>query len=137
MRVVELDGGLGGELAPREVVAVFEAAHDVGQRAGDEEVLLHQAQFLAGLGGVVRVEHLGDGLGDGLLTQGIDVAAFVEDLEIEVLIRLRLPEAEHVHRAAVVADDGNVPRQAEQALGFDPLMMRMAKWSSNFWMTLP
>ena len=38
-------------------------ANHVLQRAGDEEVLLRQPQSLAGLRLVVRIEHLGDGLG--------------------------------------------------------------------------
>jgi len=33
-------------------------ADDVAQRAGDEEILLHEAQLLAVLGFVVRVENL-------------------------------------------------------------------------------
>ena len=34
-----------------------EAAHEIGQRAGDEEILLHEAQSLALLRGVVGIEH--------------------------------------------------------------------------------
>ena len=127
MRVVELDGGLGGELAPGKAVAVFEAPNDVGQRARDKEILLYEAKFFAGLGGVVRIEHLGDGFRDGLLPQGIHIAAFVEDFEVEVLVSLSLPKSKHVHGAAIVADDRNVPRQAEEALCIDPFMMRMAE----------
>jgi hypothetical protein len=46
----------------RSQVAELQPDH-VLQRAGDEEVLLLEAQLLAGLGLVVGVEHLGDGLG--------------------------------------------------------------------------
>ena len=45
VRVVELDGDLVGQRAPVGVASA-EAAHEVGQRAGDEEVLLHEAQPL-------------------------------------------------------------------------------------------
>jgi len=52
VRVVELDGDLVGQVA---VVAVrlLEARQNVGQRAGDEEPLLHEAQALARLRRVV------------------------------------------------------------------------------------
>ena len=44
--VVELDGDLVGKAAPVGVVAA-EPAHEVRQRAGDQEILLHEAQRLA------------------------------------------------------------------------------------------
>ena len=46
MRVVELDRDLLGQRVPVGVVPP-EAAHQVGQRAGDQEILLHEAQPLA------------------------------------------------------------------------------------------
>ena len=55
--VVELDGDFFGEGFPVFVVAL-EAANDVAKRASDEEVLLEQAEFLAGLGVIVRVKDL-------------------------------------------------------------------------------
>ena len=42
------------------VVGAAETAHDVGQRAGDEEILLHEAQALAHAGGIVGIEHAGE-----------------------------------------------------------------------------
>ena len=45
VRVVELDGDLLGQRAPVGVAAA-EAPHEVGQRAGDQEILLHEAQPL-------------------------------------------------------------------------------------------
>ena len=58
MGVVELDRNLVGELAPVVVVAA-ETAHEVGQRAGDQEIFLRKAQPLSHLGGVIRVENAG------------------------------------------------------------------------------
>ena len=40
---------------------------DVGQRAGDQEVLLEEAQMPAGRGRVVGVEHAGQVLGQDLV----------------------------------------------------------------------
>ena len=45
VRVVELDGDLLGERAPVGIGAA-EAAHEIGERAGDEEILLHEPQPL-------------------------------------------------------------------------------------------
>ena len=41
----------------KETAGVFQAVQLVGERAGDEEVLLHEAQRLPLRGGVVGVEH--------------------------------------------------------------------------------
>ena len=49
---------------------------------------------------VVRVQHLRQVLGLGLLLDGLDVVAFVEVLEVEVARRLGRPEAHVVHRVA-------------------------------------
>nr|BFE71643.1 hypothetical protein GCM10020092_049440 [Actinoplanes digitatis] len=57
--VVELDHHLVGEVVP-VAVAQPEAPHDVAQRAGDQEVLLLEAQLAAELGAVVRVQDLAD-----------------------------------------------------------------------------
>ena len=46
MGVVELDRDLLGQRAP-VALRPAEAPHEVGQRAGDEEILLHEAQALA------------------------------------------------------------------------------------------
>ena len=62
VRVVELDRDLVGKVVPRIAGLLAVAPDDVAQRAGDEEILLHEAQLLAVLGLVVRVEDLGDGL---------------------------------------------------------------------------
>ena len=82
--VVELDRHFVREGLPVGVV-FFEAADDVAQRAGDEEVLLDEAKFLAGFGVVVRVKHLTDGLSHVFLLHGLLVAASIESIEIKLL----------------------------------------------------
>ena len=82
MGVVELHGealvkGVQG-VSPHEV----DADH-VLERAGDEEVLLREAELLADLRLVVGVEDLADRFGNDLLVDGLVVVADVEGLEIE------------------------------------------------------
>ena len=45
VRIVELDGDFLGKRAPVGV-ALPEAPHEIGQRAGDEKILLHKTQSL-------------------------------------------------------------------------------------------
>ena len=52
MRIIELDGDFLRQHAPVGVAAP-EAPHQIGQRTGDEKILLHRAQSLAHAGGVV------------------------------------------------------------------------------------
>ena len=85
----------------------MEADH-VLQRAGDEEELLLQAQPLAGLGLVVRIEHLGDRFRCDLLVDGAVVVADVEAVEVERLRGFRLPQPQQVGRRDPVAGDGRV-----------------------------
>ena len=73
---------------------VREVVHDVQhvlQRAGHEEVLLQQAQSLAGLWLVVGVENLGDGFRGHLVLDGFVVVTGVEGLQREGLDGPRTP----------------------------------------------
>jgi len=79
-------------------------------------VLLQQAQALAHLGLVVRVEHLADGPRAHLAHDGAVVVAPVEGGEVEDLGRLGAPQAQQVHGAHAVAEDGRVDRHAAKDL---------------------
>ncbi len=120
VRVVELHRDLRVEIGPRIAGVAEVAADDVAQRAGDEEILLHETQLLAIFGLVVRVKNLRDGLADGLLANGVDIAAAVESDEIELLGRARSPEAEQVDGCGAVAGDRNVVGHAENGLEINP-----------------
>ena len=54
MRIIELDGDFLWQCAPVGVTAP-EAPHQIGQRTGNEEILLHETQSLAHAGRVVGV----------------------------------------------------------------------------------
>jgi hypothetical protein len=119
MGVVELDGDLVGEGV--DFVAVgLEAADDVVEGAGDEEVLLLEAQFAALLDVVVGVEDLGDVLGEGLGLVGLHVVAVVEEGEVEVLGGPGLPEAQVVDGVVAIAGDRVVVGDAEDGFIVDP-----------------
>ena len=83
MRVVQLDEHLVGKRFP-VVVRLAEAPQDVAQRAGDEEVLLAEAELLALHRVVVRVEDLRQVLGEHLLLDGLDVGALVDQSRSEL-----------------------------------------------------
>ena len=113
MRVVELDGDPVGQLAPVGV-APPEASHQVGQRAGDQEVLLHEAQPLTLCRRIVWIEHPGQRFGLERLGERTDEVALAELLEVEVVVRRSGPEAEGIDGLPPVADDGTVERNADQ-----------------------
>ena len=107
---VEMDEHLVRERLPAGV-RLLVAAEDVLERTGDEEILLAEAEFLAGRRVVVGVEDLGEVLGEHLRLDGLDVRALVEVGEVELVYGLRAPEAEGVHGVAV-ADDRQIVRNA-------------------------
>ena len=120
VRVVELDGNLLGERLPVRIV-LTEAADDVLERAGDEEILLDQSQLLAALGLVIRIENLGNGLTDILVTDSLVVATAVEGLKVEILGRLGRPETQEVDGVRAVSGHRDVVRDADELLGTGPL----------------
>ncbi len=114
VRVVELDGDLVGQRAPVGV-ALPEAPHEIGQRAGDQEILLHEAQRLSHARRVVGIEHPRQGFGGERLGHRADELAVAEYLEIEVVRRRRGPQSERVDALAAVAHHGAIERNADQA----------------------
>ena len=86
---------------------------EVAHRAGDEEVLLLQAQLLALRRGVLGVEHHRDLLGEGLVAHGLDVVAGVELGEVEGAGRLGAPQPQRVDAPVAVAGDHVVVGHAE------------------------
>ena len=98
----------------QSLLRVPETPHQVGQRAGDQEILLHETQALALAGRVVGIKHARDGLRQERLGHGADEVAVAEGLEIEEVRRGRLPQSERVDGLAAVADDRAVVGHADQ-----------------------
>ena len=116
VRIVQLDGDLLGEELPVVVVQLLEAADNVLQGGGAQEVLLLEAQFLTVHGGVVRVENLRNRFGEFHVLHGGDVVAVVEVAEAGVVGGLRAPEAQVVHGVVLVARNRSIVREGEHVV---------------------
>ena len=84
----------------------------VAQRAGHEEVLLLQPEFLALRRGILRVQDLADVLGEGLRPHRLQIVAGVEHLQVEGLGGARAPQPEAVHVAGAIPRDHVVVRDS-------------------------
>ena len=113
VRIVELDGRPLGEQAPLRVAAA-ESPDEIGQRAGDEKVLLHEPQLLATRRRVVGIEDPRQRLRGQRPGQRADELAVAECLEIEEIRGGRRPQAQRVDRLAAVTDDGSIVRDTDQ-----------------------
>ena len=108
MGVVELDRPLLREGTQRLPDPLLMDVQDVLQRARHEEVLLQQPQPLAGVGFVVGVEHLGDGLRDDLFVDRLVEVAGVEDFQRKGFQGPRAPQRQGVAGVDAVALDRGV-----------------------------
>ena len=90
------------------------------QGARDEEVLLRKSQAFSDLWLVVGVEHLAQGLGEGLLRHRPVVVADVKILEVERFDRLGFPQAQRVASVDPVTQDGRVVGHALHLVSLYP-----------------
>ena len=125
MGVIHLDGDLIRE-GRKIIVCRKKVAGDVAHRAGDQEVFLHQAQFLAGHRRIAGIQHARDVFAADLLFDGANVVAAVEDFDVEIVGRARLEEAQVVDRVAVVANHWHVARYADHHLVIQPALAVVA-----------
>ena len=84
MSVIELNGDLVRQRMPI-VIGASKAADDVGERAGDKEILLTKAQSAAGLGRIIGIKHAREVLGHDLVVHGAEKVAVIEFAEIEIV----------------------------------------------------
>jgi len=75
VRVVDVEYGLVGQQAPLAAETALKIFQRVLQRGAYQKILLAQAQRLAFIMVVLRVEHLGDDAGQLLLQRGVAVVA--------------------------------------------------------------
>ena len=125
VRVVDLDDVVLGKVAHRAVARAM-GAQDALRRRGDEEILLTDAQGLALDVVVRRVEHLRDDLGHRALLETLDIAAGGEEIHVEVVRAVRLPEAERIDAPVAIRGDEHVARHGQHALIAAQLAVVMA-----------
>ena len=115
VRVVDLDDMVLGKVAHRAVARAV-GAQDALRRRGDEEILLADAQGLALNVIVRRIELLGDDLGHRALLHALDIVAGGEEVHVQIVRAVRLPEPQGVHTGVAVARDEHVARDGQHAL---------------------
>src|SRR5262249_43757795 len=96
MRVVELDGDFIRTRTPVGIAAA-EAPYKVGQRAGNQKILLNEAQPLTYARGDVGIQNPGQGYRFESFGPRPDEFAVAEYLEVEKVVRRRGPEPKRVY----------------------------------------
>ena len=92
MRIVELDRDLVGKRAPIGVAA-SKPSHDIGKRACDKKILLHEPQPLPPAGRIVGIQHSRQRFGGQLLRERANEIAVAEFLKVKVIRRGGDPQA--------------------------------------------
>ena len=115
MCVVQLEHNL-----LRKSVDIVVGAHVLRNRTlnarGNEEVLLLQAELLAGVVIVVRVKHFADQSCEVLLLNGLMIITAVKALKVKVIDRFGIPDAKRVYNVVAVADNREVIRDCANGL---------------------
>ena len=116
MGIVHLDRRLFGQRPPVRV-RLAESANDIAERAGDEEIFLHQPEFAPLHGVIVGVENPGqrfrvERFGD----RGDEIAA-AEPLKVEPFRGRGAPQPQRVDRLAAIADHRPIIGDANQRRG--------------------
>ena len=125
MRVVELNGGLVGQVAQIFVLREM-PPDDVGQRARHEEILLLEAQLAAALEFVGRIQNRRDGFRQRLVEHRLLVVALVEHLQIEFRRCTRAPQPQIVDRTTAKTNDRRIEWHAHDLRSVDPAHPRLA-----------
>ena len=92
MRIVELDRDFVGKRAPIGVAA-SKPSHDIGKRAGDEKILLHEPQPLPQAGRIVGIQHSRQRFGGQLFRERADEIAVAEFLKVKIIRRSGSPQS--------------------------------------------
>src|SRR5271157_1052696 len=95
MGVVELDRDLIRKGIP-VVAPAPEPRHDIGQRAGDQEVFLQKAQVLSAWCRIIGIKDPRERLGCYLFMDGIEEVAAAKLDEVEILVGRGAPEPQRV-----------------------------------------
>ncbi len=107
MRIIELESYLFMEL-PDIVMLPHILRHRFLYGCGDKEILLFQAELLAGIVVIVGIENLYDITGKILLFHSLLIITLVEGIKLEALHRLRIPDTQRVDNTIAVAHDRHI-----------------------------
>ena len=108
MRVVDVDDDLLRQLAPVRAVELLEVLEDVLEGGGGEEILLLQAEQLAFVVVVFRVEDVGDSFRQFLFLRRLHIVAVVEVAQVNALRGAGAPQAQAVDGGGVIAHQRHV-----------------------------
>ena len=92
MRIVELNRNFVGKRAPIGVAA-SKPSYNIGKRACNEKILLHEPQSLPQACRIVWIQHSRQRFGGQLLRKRTDEIAVAEFLEVKVIRRGGGPES--------------------------------------------
>ncbi len=123
--VVELDGRRVRQVE-QVLVHVQVAAQQVLQRSRDEEVLLAQAQFLARLGAVSRVQHPRDAFSPCHLGHRPQVVTGIETFQVQLFQRPRTPQAQGIDAGPAPTDHRSVVGHRPHGLARPPHLALLA-----------
>src|SRR5262245_7018893 len=113
MRIVELNSNFLGEGAPIGIAAA-ESPHKVGERTGDQKILLDEAQTLALCRVVVGIKHPSNRFSRERFGQRTDEIAAAEPLKIEIIRGGGSPQPQRVDGASAITHDWPIKRNANQ-----------------------
>ena len=102
-----MNGSKFGQLS-QIAVSVFVVGYDVLYGCRAEEILLFEPERLAAFVIVCRIEHFGDEVGVVVFAHRLIVFALREQLHVEVLNGLSLPQSEYGNGVAVFTGDHHV-----------------------------
>src|SRR5262249_41367293 len=115
-RVVKLDGDFLRKCAPVSI-ALPESPHEICERAGDEKILLHEAQSLPHASGIIGIQYPRQRLCFESFSHCTDELTMAECLKVEVIGRSRGPEPECIDRLSAVAHHRAIVGYADQTGG--------------------
>src|ERR1700742_3878981 len=113
MRIIELNSRLFGKRFPI-TVPLAKPTNEIGERASDQEILLHQAQRTSLLGMVVGIEDAGQRFRAKRFSDRSHEIAAAKTLKIESMRGRSTPQAQRIDRIAAIADDGAIIGNADE-----------------------
>ena len=91
---------------------VREAVADTLGLPDNEEILMLQTKFLAGIVIVVRIKHLADGTSEVLLLNSLLIITLIKVIEVKGIDSLCIPDTKSIYDTVSVAEDRKIIRNS-------------------------